>query len=106
MKPKSLRAAMTGTLGVAVVTLMFVGSARAANKYKVVHNFLNNPASSPRAALVADSAGNLYGTTRSSSSGCQCGAVFKLSPKSGGGWSYSVLHRFKGIDGDTPLGSL
>jgi uncharacterized repeat protein (TIGR03803 family) len=106
MKPKNLRAALMRTFAVVVVTLMFVSCARAASKYKVLHYFLNKPASSPQAALVADSRGNLYGTTRFSSAGCQCGAVFKLTPKSGGRWSYNVIHLFKGPDGETPVGSL
>jgi uncharacterized repeat protein (TIGR03803 family) len=106
MKQNGLRAALTSTFGVAVVILMVVSSARASTKYKVLHYFLDKPASSPQAALVADSAGNLYGTTRFSSTGCQCGAVFKLTPQSGGRWSYNVIHLFKGPDGETPVGSL
>jgi hypothetical protein len=84
MKPKSLRDALMCTFGLVVVILMVVSSARASNKYKVLHYFGDKPASSPQAALVADSAGNLYGTTRFSSTRCQCGAVFKLTPQSGG----------------------
>jgi uncharacterized repeat protein (TIGR03803 family) len=89
-----------------MVALMLESSAPAANKYKVLHNFLNKPASFPKAALVSDSAGNLYGTAGSSSTGCQCGAVFKLTRESGGRWSYNVIHLFKGPDGKNPVGSL
>jgi uncharacterized repeat protein (TIGR03803 family) len=106
MKPNGLRAALTCTFGVAVVILMFVSSAGAAEKYKVLHYFMNQPASSPQAALLSDSAGNLYGTTRFSSTGCQCGAVFKLTAESDGRGSYHVIHLFRGPDGATPVGSL
>lgn len=105
MKPNGLRAALTCTFTV-VLTLTIVSSALAADQYKVLHDFQNNPASSPQAALVSDSAGNLYGTTRFSSTGCHCGTVFELTPQSGGGWSYRVIHLFEGPDGATPLGSL
>jgi uncharacterized repeat protein (TIGR03803 family) len=56
----------------------------------------------PTAGLVADAAGNLYGTTFSGgSNSCACGVVFELVPQSGGGWTESVLHSF----GDTPDGA-
>jgi uncharacterized repeat protein (TIGR03803 family) len=55
----------------------------------------------PLANLTLDAAGNLYGTTEygGSSDYCNgdtggCGIVFRLSPKSGGGWSETVLHVF------------
>lgn len=67
----------------------------------------------PQAALLADAAGNLYGTTAfgNGSQKCKdgCGTVFELSPPSGGGsvWIESVLHRFSGgSDGATPEGKL
>ncbi len=46
----------------------------------------------PLASLVIDSAGNLYGTTQVSTDGD--GAVFELSPGSGGTWTETVLHDF------------
>ena len=51
--------------------------------------------------LVADAKGNVYGTTRASTTSCGCGAVFKLAP-SGSGYSESVLHVFAGADGAFP----
>src|SRR5580704_3987540 len=70
---------------------------------QVLYSFAGGQdASDPRAALVADSSGNLYGTTVSGggSAACDsgCGAVFELSPpkKSGGAWAEKVLHRFTG----------
>src|SRR5262249_15465211 len=56
--------------------------------------------------LVFDKAGNLYGTTALLGGSCGCGVVFKLTPGSGGTWTYSVVHTFVGTDGAGPLASL
>jgi uncharacterized repeat protein (TIGR03803 family) len=67
-----------------------------------------NDGGGPIAGLVADKAGNLYGTTAQGGdvSDCGiggCGTVFKLAPNG----NLSVLHTFTGgIDGSTPHGSL
>ena len=44
-------------------------------------------------ALARDKAGNLYGTAAGGTGNCgyACGVVFKLSPKAGGKWRYSVV---------------
>jgi len=78
---------------------------------KLLHGFANTPAGNPVAGLVMDTAGNLYGTTMlgvtESSCGGGCGALFKLSPVSGGGWTYKVVHTFgQGTDGYHPTGDL
>jgi uncharacterized repeat protein (TIGR03803 family) len=60
----------------------------------------------PFSALIADPAGNLYGTTLAGGSVCAiCGTVFKLS-KRGGVWSETVLYNFGFIDGANPFGKL
>ena len=52
---------------------------------------------SPISALVADRAGNLYGTTSEGGAAtCGCGVIFKMSHNSTGQWSESVLYRFPG----------
>jgi uncharacterized repeat protein (TIGR03803 family) len=52
---------------------------------------------SPRAGLVIDADGNLYGTTfRGGNTGSDCGTVFKLSPTKWGAWTRTVLHSFDG----------
>jgi uncharacterized repeat protein (TIGR03803 family) len=61
---------------------------------------------SSRAGLVADSLGNLYGTTQNGG-GANFGTVFEMSPKRGGGWSEKVLYAFSGgPDGGDPSGEL
>ena len=66
---------------------------------------------SPSSGLIADAAGNLYGTTFYGGSCASrergCGTVFELSPNSSGGWTESVLHEFAGgSDGELPTGNL
>lgn len=87
-----------------------MGIANAASQFQVVHYFTNTPGSTPVSALVADSAGNFYGTTKYSGNGtCSgegCGVVFELSPESGGGWNYQIIHYFDGLKGATPEAGL
>ena len=49
---------------------------------------------SPISNLVADTLGNLYGTT--SEGGLGSGAIFKLTPDGGGNWTETVVHAFEG----------
>ena len=78
--------------------------------YTVLYNFQGVTAStsdgsSPGSPLIADDAGNLYGTTYSGgSTGCsQCGSIFKLAP----GGTETVLYAFQGgSDGRNPNGGL
>ena len=57
----------------------------------------------PLGTLLADDAGNLYGTTSGSSNNCfegLCGTVFELSFNSSGGWNITVLYAFTDTGGD------
>lgn len=55
---------------------------------------------SPISTLVADSAGNLYGTTSDGgATTCNCGTIFKLSRNATGGWTETVVYRFPGTPG-------
>jgi uncharacterized repeat protein (TIGR03803 family) len=56
-------------------------------------NFVNTDGEYPAAGLVADAAGNLYGTTASGGA-AGLGAVFELSPASGGGWNEKIIYSF------------
>jgi len=62
--------------------------------------------------VIADAAGNLYGAAPfgggKQEPNCTdydgCGVVFKLSPKSDGTWSETILYAFQGgSDGSEPL---
>lgn len=87
--------------------LMMVSSGWGAVRERVIHSFLARPSIHPRAGLVFDKAGNLYGTAAGGGNGPgSYGTVFKLSPTVEGGVTYSVIHVFKGADGATPLGTL
>jgi uncharacterized repeat protein (TIGR03803 family) len=72
----------------------------------VLHTFTGDDGAFPDAALTADAAGNLYGTTQIGGT-YGFGLVFQLSLKSDGRWRYTVLYEFTGgNDGGNPLGSL
>lgn len=75
----------------------------------VLHSFNDNGKDgyAPYGGVVFDTAGNLYGTT--SKGGIYSnGAVFKVSPKAGGGFTEVVLHNFLSDkpDGSDPLAAL
>jgi uncharacterized repeat protein (TIGR03803 family) len=70
------------------------------NGFHVDFTFNGPDGSQPTAALVQDSAGNLYGAT--SSGGYGFGVVFKLDRTH----HETVLHAFTGPDGATPYGAL
>ena len=79
----------------AVFSVLLLGATRPAlaQTEADLYNFSGNPdGASPESRLTADSAGNLYGTTYSG--GLGYGTVFELSPKSGGGWTETVLYGF------------
>jgi uncharacterized repeat protein (TIGR03803 family) len=69
----------------------------------VLHNFCGGDGATPTSGLIWDGAGNLYGTTQAggSSDVCDggCGAVFELSPGSGGNWTEKVLYSFCSVSG-------
>jgi len=100
------------TFWVLTMAVLLVNVALAASKEKVIHSFTGgNDGIDPAATLVADSAGNFYGTTVKGGTGnlCTdgCGTIFKLSPTSGGGWKETVLYNFTGgSDGKNPYGGL
>lgn len=72
--------------------------------FHVIHQFKRGPACAPWVGFTPDAAGALYGTTRNASKFCNpgsgdCGTVFQLTPTSGGGWTYKVIHLFSGGKG-------
>jgi uncharacterized repeat protein (TIGR03803 family) len=86
---------------------------------KVLYNFCAAEycadGAEPRASLIFDAAGNLYGTTEDGGAagfedcdafGDPCGTVFELTPKAHGKWTEKVLHSFGGGDGNVPQAGL
>jgi uncharacterized repeat protein (TIGR03803 family) len=65
----------------------------------------NSDGANPYAALIMDSPGNLYGTTRTGGGVTGAGTVFRLAP-SGGGYSESVLYPLPDGVAGAPYGSL
>jgi uncharacterized repeat protein (TIGR03803 family) len=52
---------------------------------------------SPISSLVADAAGNLYGTTSDGgAASCVCGVIFKMTRGTTGKWTEAVAYRFLG----------
>lgn len=82
---------------------------------RLLHSFVLNGkgGSDPRAGLVMDSKGTLYGIAQSGATSAKCGflacgTVFKLTPATGGTYTESTLHTFTGggTDGFEPIGGL
>lgn len=97
--------------------LLSVGAFAAGPKLQVLHSFSGGTDGyQPLATMVADAAGNLYGTTPAGGSNtlclggayAGCGTVFKLTPptKRGGAWKETILYRFSGADGAFPAAGL
>jgi len=104
------------TLATALFTIfLLLNLAWATPKETSLYNFNggSNDGSAPLGGVVADQAGNLYGTTGTGGSytdcspfGQTCGVVFELAPN-GGTWTESVLYTFTGgADGGEPLAGL
>ena len=96
----------TPTLAVATLSLALVlAAALHAEPVKVVYGLPGYNFGA--GGLIADAAGNLYGTAQLGSTGnCiygdQCGVVFELSP-SGSGWNSTIIYNFTGVtDGASP----
>jgi uncharacterized repeat protein (TIGR03803 family) len=84
-------------------------------KERILHNFTGNryDGGLPSGGLIADSKGNLYGTTTRGGQhrtmgcwdGAGCGTVFEISPN-GRGFTYQMIYSFRGSDGQGPIGNL
>ena len=110
MRDKRLSIRLKLRLAFFTATLL-VASAWATPREKILHNFNFTDGTGPVAGLIFDGTGNLYGTTFGGGNGtacnANCGTVFELTPKAGGGWKEMVLHNFgHGTDGATPYAGL
>jgi len=75
--------------------------------FTVLYSFTGGFVSGPRANLVMDGAGNIYGTTYGDGAYGK-GSVFKLTPTSNPPWTYTSLHDFplEGPDGAYPISNV
>jgi uncharacterized repeat protein (TIGR03803 family) len=73
----------------------------------VLYSFNGTNGAAPLGGLIADAAGNLYGTTIDGGA-AGGGTVFKLAPPKSGqtAWMQSVLVSFNGTNGWNPYGNL
>ena len=78
-------------LAVALALLLNATIARAGES--VILRFNQTLGANPYSGLVADAAGNLYGTTTLGGT-ANCGTVFELSPGSDAKWAESLLYSF------------
>lgn len=78
----------------------------------VLHTFKGGiDGATPYAGVVVDAGGNVFGTASAGGNlhACNggCGVVFEISPKQGGGLTYTVIHAFSGgKDGANPWAGL
>jgi len=101
-------------LATCVLTAVFLAMLPAANasdapasNEKVIYSFksLVLAGAFPGGGLIADTVGNLYGT--SGGGVFNFGAVFKLRPNTDGTWTKVILYSFQGApDGEYPRGPL
>jgi uncharacterized repeat protein (TIGR03803 family) len=69
--------------------------------FNAIHTFYNSDGANPRAGLILDASGALYGTTVNGGA-AGMGTVFQLKPPAANGeeWTETVLHSFTGQNGD------
>ena len=75
---------------------------------KIVHKFNSGmDGYNPTAAVILDTAGNLYGTT-STGGAHNVGMAFELTPAANGNWKETILHTFNSVgkNGDGPDSAL
>ncbi len=73
---------------------------------RVLHSFNGGDGQYPQAALLLDSNGNLFGTTRLGGIHNE-GTIFELSPEENGEWTRTILHSFNSSnDAAGPAGAM
>lgn len=106
MKP---RLSLVFTLILFATALTLTSAASAQVSEQVIYSF---PSPGPQgywpATQLVYRSGKFFGTTNNGGEEvCNCGVVFELAPKTGGGWNYKVLHVFQGSpDGASPVGNI
>ena len=109
MKRKDFSPIPRGTVRILLALLMFVGSAFADNSIEqVLYRFQREDGTNPWSNLIADRAGNLYGTTEYNGVSYY-GTVFQLAPpaKADRAWTLTTLYSFRNAgDGARPTAGL
>lgn len=91
--------------------VLFLATSASAGTETILYGFQTTLlGKDPAGGLVANAAGNLYGTTQYGGA-YNYGTVFELTPNSQGGWTQTVIYSFKGTtggaqDGSNPIGTL
>src|SRR5271166_5799044 len=95
MRIKKRTNTMMLVMTVMATTILVNGQRAFAQEEAVLLSFKSSTDSGnlPRAGLIFDSAGNLYGSTSQGGSGGG-GTVFELSRRADGGWNETVLYSF------------
>ena len=88
-------------LGAALVAAVDISSAAVAQQLTTLYSFTGGDGANPAAGLMADPAGNLYGTTLNGGASAE-GTVFQLDPSG----NPTVLYSFTGGDGSHPRAAL
>ena len=100
----------TYALAIFLIVLIFTRSVVAVAQERKLYRFQGrNDGAEPKAGLIADGAGNLYGTTYSGGSLGYKGTVFQLVPPStlGASWTENVLYDFPNFSaGENPWAGL
>ena len=107
-KGRKIVGTLSSALFLAIVGTQLVSlDAWAGSNFKTLYRFSGGKdGSEPYAGLIFDARGNLYGTTYKGGQ-FNAGTVFKLTSRTKGRWTESVLYSFRGgNDGQNPLGSL
>ena len=109
MKHKHFALTPRGPVTILLTILMFVGSSFADDSIEqVLYRFQRKDGTNPSSNLIADRAGNLYGTTEYNGVSYY-GTVFRLAPpaKAGQGWTLTTLYSFRNTgDGARPTDGL
>lgn len=69
--------------------------------HTVLHTFNGEDGAQAYAGVSVDGHGNLYGATAGGGA-YGWGVIFKLSPRTNGDWTETILHNFNGEDGANP----
>jgi len=100
MNRKRVSLIVNRSIGVATMLVMFALAASAQTERVIFHFNGTTTSGGPQGNLVADSAGNFYGTTWAGGSN-NLGIVYEISPPvpPASAWTQTILYNFNGPDG-------